>query len=73
MSPHDVAAPIGASIILLGQRFHMDVIAEGVETKEQAKWLSDRGCHDAQGYFYAKPMPLPELLTWLKNYQKTPL
>ena len=51
----------------------MNVIAEGVETKEQAKWLSDRGCHDAQGYFYAKPMPLPELLTWLKNYQKTPL
>lgn len=69
----DGAAAIVDSIILLGQRFHMNVIAEGVETKEQAKWLSDRGCHDAQGYFYAKPMPLPELLTWLKNYQKTPL
>ncbi|UXM81751.1 EAL domain-containing protein [Shewanella seohaensis] len=66
----DGAAAIVDSIILLGERFKMNVIAEGVETLEQARWLKHRGCHDAQGYFYAKPMPLKELLIWLANFQK---
>lgn len=38
----------------------LDLIAEGVETKEQAVFLQDCGCNMAQGYFYAKPMPLQE-------------
>ncbi len=38
----------------------LDLIAEGVETKEQAVFLQDCGCNMAQGYFYAKPMPLEE-------------
>lgn len=38
----------------------LDLIAEGVETKEQAMFLQDCGCNMAQGYYYAKPMPLKE-------------
>lgn len=35
----------------------MDLIVEGVETREQVDFLLARGCYFAQGYFYAKPMP----------------
>ena len=66
----DRAAAIVDSVIILGQSFELNLIAEGVETIEQARWLRDRGCHDAQGYFYAKPMPLTELLVWLKTHKQ---
>ena len=35
----------------------LDIIAEGVETSEQAQFLNDCGCNSAQGYFYSKPIP----------------
>lgn len=38
----------------------LDLIAEGVETQEQADFLSGCGCDKAQGFFYAKPMPLED-------------
>ncbi len=38
----------------------LDLVAEGVETREQAEFLSDCGCDTAQGFYYAKPMPVPE-------------
>lgn len=44
----------------------LDLVAEGVETKEQAEFLSDCGCDIAQGFYYAKPMPIEEFekLLW---------
>ncbi|MCM1157472.1 MAG: GGDEF domain-containing phosphodiesterase [Bacteroidales bacterium] len=38
----------------------LDLVAEGVETKEQAMFLMDCGCDTAQGFYYAKPMPVEE-------------
>lgn len=38
----------------------LELIAEGVETKEQAQFLSSCGCDMAQGFYYAKPMSLEE-------------
>ncbi len=52
-------------IIKLGARLGMNVLAEGVETSEQVTWLKQQGCHAAQGYWYAKPMPLDDLLVFL--------
>ena len=43
------------TIISIGQKFGMDVIAEGVETKAQFKKLCSLGCKLFQGYFFAKP------------------
>lgn len=47
-------------IVAMANRLKMPVIAEGVETKEQADFLSAIGCEIIQGYYYAKPMPVAE-------------
>lgn len=48
------------SIIELAHRLDLKVIAEGVETKEQADFLKNYGCDYFQGYYFSKPMPLEE-------------
>lgn len=48
------------AILTLGDTFGLEVIAEGVETAEQARWLMEAGCKKAQGYFFGKPMPAAE-------------
>ena len=44
-------------IIQLAQKIDLDVIAEGVETKEQIKLLQSMGCNQIQGYYFSKPLP----------------
>lgn len=56
--PKDAA--IIRAIILLGHNLDMKVLAEGIETKEQHEFLKAEGCDLAQGYYYARPMPVAE-------------
>jgi len=62
-------ARIAEMIVSLGHTLGITVLAEGVEDPEQAVILKNIGCNEAQGYLYAKPMPLNELLVWLANWQ----
>ena len=48
------------SLIELAHRLDLKVIAEGVETKEQADFLRNYGCDYFQGFYFAKPMPQEE-------------
>jgi diguanylate cyclase (GGDEF)-like protein len=48
------------SVIELAQALHMEVTAEGVETKEQYEFLRKLGCNTIQGFYFAKPMPEEE-------------
>lgn len=50
------AGNIISSVIRMAHALDIDVIAEGVETEEQAKLLKNMGCCFMQGYFFAKPM-----------------
>lgn len=47
-------------IITLAKLLDMEVITEGVETKEQVKFLAEYGCDVYQGYYFAKPMPVEQ-------------
>ena len=46
--------------IQMAKSIGLDMIAEGVETKDQADFLQNCGCNTAQGFYYAKPMPVEE-------------
>lgn len=49
-----------ASIISLAQNLNLQVIAEGVETKEQFQFLQEKGCNEIQGYYISQPLPPEE-------------
>lgn len=60
-------------IIELAKVFHLEVIAEGVETPEHGKLLLSLGSYLAQGYGIAKPMHANNILPWLVNWKQNPL
>jgi len=45
------------AIIMMSKSLGVEVVAEGVEKEEQLQSLKQLGCHKAQGYFFARPMP----------------
>ncbi len=47
------------TIITMSQGLEMEVIAEGVETEAQRRFLQTHGCHAYQGYLFSPPLPLP--------------
>lgn len=54
-------------VVNMAHRKHLNVVAEGVETREQVERLRDVGCDYVQGYYFAKPMPVSEYERLLKN------
>ena len=62
---------ITQAIIGLADSLELDVIAEGVETKEQAEFLVKEGCKKVQGYLYSLPLTVVDLEEWMsKNTHK---
>ncbi|MGB7311580.1 MAG: EAL domain-containing protein [Nodosilinea sp.] len=57
------------TILTLGQKLGMEVVAEGVETATQMAILRQEGCDYGQGYFFAKPLPAASALELLQRYQ----
>jgi diguanylate cyclase (GGDEF)-like protein len=47
---------IVASMITLADKLEIEVLAEGVDSREQIDWLIQHGCHLFQGFYYAKPL-----------------
>ncbi len=60
-------ATIVRAIIQLARSLGMQVIAEGVETAEQERYLIAEGCNEGQGYYYSKPVPAEELDSLLRQ------
>ncbi|MFY0665528.1 MAG: EAL domain-containing protein [Natronospirillum sp.] len=67
----DINQPSGAviaeTIIGLGKKLGLHTIAEGIETEQQEKALRALGCDEAQGFYYAKPLPTSALLDYLRQ------
>ncbi|MCX7184757.1 MAG: EAL domain-containing protein, partial [Nitrosospira sp.] len=57
--PNDAA--IIKAIIAMARSLKIEVIAEGVETKEQLVFLSRQGCKRYQGYYFSKPLSAAEI------------
>jgi diguanylate cyclase (GGDEF)-like protein len=48
--------------------FGLSVVAEGVEDQESLELLREMDCDYAQGYFFTRPLPVPEFEDWLKSW-----
>jgi EAL domain-containing protein (putative c-di-GMP-specific phosphodiesterase class I)/ActR/RegA family two-component response regulator len=66
-------AVIVKSIIDLGHNLGLKVIAEGIETAQVWRILSEKGCDFAQGFLMGRPMPAKEFDIWLKNWREKPV
>lgn len=60
---------IAELMVAIGHHLDMRVLAEGIETQEQAQALAGLGCDEGQGFLRARPMPLPDLMAWLATVQ----
>lgn len=58
------------AMVAVAQQLNIQVVAEGVETESQADFLKSIEVDSAQGYLYAKPMPVKEFEDWLANRKK---
>jgi diguanylate cyclase len=65
-------AAIVHSLVDLGHRLGVRVVAEGVESRQAWARLSEWSCDEAQGYFVGRPMPAPELESWLARLTERP-
>lgn len=59
---NEKARPIIESVVSMAKKLGIASLSEGVETKEQAEFLSSVGCGRLQGYLYGKPMPKSEFI-----------
>ena len=58
-------------VVSLARSFGYHVIAEGVESSEQCASLARMGCHQVQGYYFARPMPAADFPQWLNHWNAT--
>jgi EAL domain-containing protein (putative c-di-GMP-specific phosphodiesterase class I) len=69
LTTDDRVVAIVRSVINLARDLGLEVVAEGVETPEQARLLGELGCDHAQGYLWARAMPLDALTERLRREQ----
>ncbi len=61
------AEAITDTVIRLAKVLHKDIIAEGIETAEQARILKAMGCTQAQGFYFGRPMSGADLMSGLQT------
>lgn len=70
----DMATDDGLSIVRNTVKMMRDInkelVAEGVETKENLDYLEKIGCHFIQGYYFSKPLPEDEFIMFIKEHNK---
>jgi diguanylate cyclase (GGDEF)-like protein len=66
----DVA--ITETILAMAGSLGLNVVAEGVETRDQVLFLERRGCDEMQGYYFSKPLPAEELTAYLRKREAAP-
>ena len=60
----ETARALTISVLSIAKSLGMTVVAEGVETSQQCRWLKEHGCEVMQGYLLGRPMPAHMLHAW---------
>ncbi len=68
MLDHHGHAAIVNSIVDLGHNLGFTVVGEGVETRTVMDELASAGCDVAQGFLFTRPVPVEDLVTWLRDF-----
>lgn len=58
-----------STIIVMSKSLGKKIVAEGVETKEQLQQLTELGCDLIQGYYFSKPLPSEDLVSYLTDFK----
>lgn len=67
-------AAFAKMVIGIAKSLHLDIIAEGVENREQLEFLRNEGCHQIQGFYFSKPLTPEDALAYLQeHYLKEPV
>ncbi|MEM9532318.1 MAG: bifunctional diguanylate cyclase/phosphodiesterase [Pseudomonadota bacterium] len=69
MVENEADLKVAELVINLAHSFGMTVVAEGIETVEACRLLTEMGCDYGQGYFIARPMSQFDFLRWLHNFK----
>lgn len=59
------------TILGLGHAMNLKVVGEGIESNEAMAYLRGRGCDQAQGYLFSKPLPAMEFESWYRQYNES--
>jgi EAL domain-containing protein (putative c-di-GMP-specific phosphodiesterase class I) len=64
--PDDAA--ITTTVIAMAHAMELNVVAEGVETEAQLRFLREHGCDEIQGYWLSPPLEAQRCLAFLRNW-----
>ena len=67
------AAAMALAIVRMAHSLKLEVVAEGVETAAQLAYLRRLRCDQIQGYYFSRPLPLPELEEMLRERNSIPV
>jgi sensor c-di-GMP phosphodiesterase-like protein len=62
---------VAPHIIAMAHDLGMEIVAEGIESAAQAEYLLDKGVQYGQGWYFAKAMPISELVPWLEQHAQS--
>lgn len=63
-----VTAPVLDAVLELAQKLKLQIVAEGIETEEQAEYLRQRHVDYLQGYLFCRPLPLEQLCDYYQQH-----
>lgn len=58
------------AIITLARSLHLEVHGEGIESAFALEFLQQQGCHQAQGYWFSRPLPATDFAQWVPKYSE---
>jgi len=69
ISKSEADADFARAIVDLAKSLRFGVVAEGIETQNEADFFGRIGCVEMQGYFFAEPMPIADFPKWRRTFE----